>query len=218
MKKDKDLFSWDNITIDMYYDIVDILNDEEADDITKNVRLIALILDKDESEVWDMDMTKVGDYVSRLKFLSKFDIPSHPKMKINIPGYNLEVMKDVTKISVAQYVDYQSFVGRPFRESMAEILSIFLIPEGKKYNEGYDIIDLQKVIRNNLSFRVAEGLLGFFLRRYSELLIRSLRYYRKAIQKEMNQERKTEMEKTIQQIREKIEVLIHLAGSGPSKE
>ena len=218
MKKEKDLFSWDNITIDMYYDIVDILNDEEADDITKNVRLIALILDKDESEVWDMDMTKVGDYVSRLKFLNKFDIPSHPKMKINLPGYNLEVMKDVTKISVAQYVDYQSFVGRPFRESMPEILSIFLIPEGKTYNTGYDIIDLQKVIRNNLSFRVAEGLLGFFLRRYSELLIRSLRYYRKAIRKEMNQERKMEMEKTIEQIREKIEVLIHLAGSGPSKE
>ena len=157
MKKDKD-FSWDNISIDKYYQIKDILDAEGDDDITKNVRLVALMLDKDESEVWDMELSKVGEYIDKLRFLNKFDIPDHPRMKINIPGYELEVMKDVTKINVAQYVDYQSFAQLPLREGIDKILSIFLIPKGCSYNTGYDIVDLQKSIRENLSFRIGESL------------------------------------------------------------
>ena len=164
-RKETDTFNWDSITIDKYYDLQDILNDETDDDITKNVKMVALITDMDENEVWNMDLTQAGEYISKLIFLNKFDIPDHPNMKFNLPGYQLKVMKDVTKINVAQYVDFQNFIKMPLREGMEKILSIFLIPEGCKYNEGYDIIDLQKVIRENMSFRVAEGLLSFFLNR-----------------------------------------------------
>lgn len=182
MKKDKD-FSWDNISISKYYEIKDILDAEGDDDITKNVRLVALMLDKDESEIWDMELSKVGEYIDKLRFLNKFDIPDHPRMKINIPGYELEVMKDVTKINVAQYVDYQSFAQLPFREGIDKILSIFLIPKGCSYNTGYDIVDLQKAIRENLSFRIGEGLLGFILREYGESLTHSLVYCRRMIRR-----------------------------------
>lgn len=211
-KKEKNPFDWENISIDKYYEIKDILDDEEDDDITKNVKMVAVITDKDEDEVWSMDMAEAGEYISRLQFLNKFELPDNPNMKFNLPGYQLKVMKDVSKISVAQYVDFQNFVKLPLREGMEKILSIFLIPEGCKYNEGYDIIDLQKVIRENISFRVAEGLLSFFIEKYGELLIHSLVYCRRQIQKTKDKEMMEKFKKAEKEIQQKLDSLIHLIG------
>lgn len=211
-KKEKDPFDWENISIDKYYYIKDILDDETDDDITKNVKLVAIMLDKDEQEVWDMDMAQAGDYISRLQFLGKFELPKNSNMKIKLPNYDLVVMKDLTKISVAQYVDFQNFIKMPLRESMEKILSIFLIPEDHKYNDGYDIIDLQKVIRENLSFRVAEGLLGFFIEKYGKSLIHSLVYCRRQVRKTKDPEMMERLEKTEKEIQQKLDSLIHLIG------
>lgn len=205
-------FSWDNISIAKYYEIKDILDEEGEDDITKNVRLVALILDKDESEVWDMDLAQVGQYIDKLRFLNKFDIPDHPRMNIRLPGYELEVMKDVTKINVAQYVDYQSFAKMPLREGIDKILSVFLIPKGCTYNTGYDILDLQKTIRENLSFRIGEGLLGFILGEYGRSLTHSLRYCRRQMRKTKDREMMKEWNQKEEMIKEKIQDLIHLVG------
>ena len=211
-KKEKNPFDWENITIEKYYKIKDILDDEVDDDITKNVKLVAVMLNKDEQEVWDMDMAEAGNYISRLQFLNKFELPKNPNMKIKLPSYDLVVIKDLTKINVAQYVDFQNFVKMPMRESMEKILSIFLIPEGCSYNTGYDILDLQKEIRENMSFRVAEGLLSFFIEKYGRSLIHSLVYCRRQVKKTKDKEMMENLEKTEKEIQEKLDSLIHLIG------
>ena len=210
--KEKNPFDWENISIDKYYKIKDILDDETDDDITKNVKLVAVITDKDEDEVWNMDMAEAGEYISRLQFLNKFEMPKHPNMKIKLPNYDLVVIKDLSKINVAQYVDFQNFVKMPLKESMEKILSIFLIPEGCSYNTGYDIIDVQKEIRENLSFRVAEGLLSFFMEKYGTLLIHSLVYCRRQIQKTKNPEMMEKLEKTQKEVQQKLDSLMRLIG------
>ena len=210
--KEKNPFDWENITIEKYYKIKDILDDEVDDDITKNVKLVAVMLNKDEQEVWDMDMAEAGNYISKLQFLNKFELPKHPNMKIKLPSYDLVVIKDLTKINVAQYVDFQNFVKMPMRESMEKILSIFLIPEGCSYNTGYDILDLQKEIRENMSFRVAEGLLSFFIEKYGRSLIHSLVYCRRQVKKTKDKEMMENLEKTEKEIQQKLDSLIHLIG------
>lgn len=210
--KEKNPFDWENITIEKYYKIKDILDDETDDDITKNVKLVAVMLNKDEQEVWDMDMAEAGEYISRLQFLNKFELPKNPNMKIKLPSYDLVVIKDLTKINVAQYVDFQNFVKMPMRESMEKILSIFLIPEGCSYNTGYDILDLQKEIRENMSFRVGEGLLSFFIEKYGRSLIHSLVYCRRQVRKTKDKEMMENLEKTEKEIQKKLDSLIHLIG------
>ena len=210
--KEKNQFDWENITIEKYYNIKDILDDETDDDITKNVKLVAVITGKDEDEVWSMDMAEAGEYISRLQFLNKFELPKNPNMKIKLPNYDLVVIKDLSKINVAQYVDFQNFVKLPLKEGMEKILSIFLIPEGCKYNDGYDIIDVQKEIRKNLSFRVAEGLLSFFMEKYGTLLIHSLVYCRRQVKKTKDQEMMEKFKKTEKEIQKKLDSLIRLIG------
>lgn len=211
-KKENNPFDWDNISIEKYFTIKDILDDPEDDDITKNVKLVALITDKDESEIWDMDMSTVGGYIDKLRFLNKFDLPKSPTLKIQLPTYKLQVMKDLSKINVSQYVDFQNFITKPFSESMEKILSIFLIPEGKSYNTDYDIVNLQKEIRENLSFRVAEGLFNFFMKRYNQLLMHSLTYLNKTIRKMKDKEMKENLIQKKEELIKKHQDLMHLVG------
>lgn len=208
-----DKFSWDNISIEKYYQIMDILNDPEDDDITKNVKLVALVMDRPEEEIWNMDLTEAGDYISKLLFLNKFETPKNIDMKIKLPGYTVKVIKDLGKINMAQYVDYQNFATLPLREGIDKILSIFLIPEGCTYNTGYDILDLQKEIRTNLSFRVAEGLLGFFLRKYGELLTSFLDSCKKEMKRMKNPEKRQQMALKVRELEDQLKNLIFLIGS-----
>lgn len=212
-KKENNPFDWDSITIEKYYGIKDILDDESTDYLTKNVQLVSLILDVDEDEVWNMDLSIVGDYIDKLQFLNRFELPKSPNLKIKLPSYNLLVMKDLSKINMSQYVDFQNFASLPLRESMDKILSIFLIPEGKTYNTDYDILDLQREIRDNISFRTAEGLFNFFLMEFSGLLIRSLNSYRKMMKKEKDQRKREEMSRKMEEIKESLTSLTGLFSS-----
>lgn len=201
-------FSWQNISIQKYYDILDILNENDTDDITKNVQLVSLILGKDENEVWNMSLPDAGVLIGKLRFLNDFKLSERPKMKISLPGYeNLEVMEDTTSMTVAQYVDYQQFVRMPLRESLEKILSVFILPKGKKYNEGYDIIDLQNVIRNHLPFVIAQSLLGFILRESVISLTRFQNSCKKILAKEGNEEKRKDLEMKIRTIQENLDRL-----------
>ena len=215
-KKEKDNFNWDSISIQKYYDIMDIL-DSEDDDITKNVKMVALVMDKYEDEVWNMGLPEVGGYIGKLMFLNKFDVPKSPNMKMVLPDYKITVMKDVTNINIAQYVDFQHFATLPMRDGIDKILSIFLIPEGKTYNNGYDILDLQKQLRENLSFRMAQGLLAFFLKRSAKLLIRSVTCCEKMMKREKNQEKLQELQERKEMAARSLQSLIHLIGSYSSR-
>lgn len=205
-------FSWDSISIAKYYDILDILNDNESDDITKNVQLVSLILDKDEDEVWNMSLPDAGVLIGKLRFLNDFKLPEKPNLKISLPGYDLEVMKDVTKITVGQYLDFQSFTKQPLRDSFEKILSIFVIPKGKKYNDGYDIVDLQRTIREHLPFVVGQGLLSFFLAKQLEYLKSSLTYLEQTMRKTKDQTELKEIQGKIDQLKKQLEHLTSLVG------
>lgn len=72
-------------------------------------------------------------------------------------------------IKAGQFVDFQSYVKNGLK--LNEILSVFLLPMEKKlfgykthkYNEGYDIFEVQKYIYENMLISEANELSTFFL-------------------------------------------------------
>lgn len=173
MKENK--FSWDNIPIKKYYEILDILEDKDMDDLSKNVSLLSCITGEEEDIFWEMNMSEISVYLEKLTFLNKFQLVIPPK-KINISGWELDVCQDPTNLSVSQFFDYQQFIKKQLRESISNILSVFLIPKQHKYNDGYDIRKLQKDLNENLSYLTAQSLLSFFLSRSILSMRHSLTY------------------------------------------
>ena len=209
MKEIKEInkYSWNHITGEQYWEIFDILN-SEASDLQKQAELIALIEDKSVDEILSLDMSSAAELINKLEFLNKFELSKryHPS-SIIIDNKKYNVYTNLANLNVAQFIDYQSFVAQPFRESYDKILSIFLIPDGHEYNSGYDILEVQKVIRTKLSWLEIQNLLNFILVRYVDSYNHSLAYLTKKVRKEKNPQKKMEMERNLNQLMKSLKIL-----------
>ena len=112
-----------------------------------------------------------------------------------INGKKYKLLKKVNDITAAQFIDYQLYMQKFHIE---QVLSIFLIPvKGKnifgkykyhKYNEGYDIIELQNDIYNHMKQVDANSIVDFFLKssqQLQNLMVQSLLKMTQIAEKEM---------------------------------
>ena len=88
---------------------------------------------------------------------------------------------DIRKMTTAQYIDFQTF-SKEGEKKLIEVLSCFLIPKGKKYNEDYDILEVQKALRNYLTIPNCLALSAFFLAKFNRS-IKGMLIYSKWIAK-----------------------------------
>lgn len=223
MKKERqtDPFSWDNISINKYYEIYDILFDEnpEEGEINKQVRLVSVITGKSEEEIWNMPLTESTALISKLLFLNKFDIKPRSFTTITINDKEYDVQVDASKMTTSQFVDYQMFAKLPFRDAIDKLLSIFVIPKGHLYNDNYDIVAVQRDFRENMPFKLAQEILGFILSKYRTSLESSLTYLENQIKKMKNRgQDTTEMQEKIQEVKQLLNKLLSFHGSVSSKE
>ena len=164
--------SWGEVTLADYERIMKVVYDTDLSDAEKDVALISILTDKPEDEIWQMPVSDIKMLEVELLFLtSDFTYPKTINFKrIKIGDWECEVLPDLNKMTYAQFVDYQTYI-RDTDESgisprnKAEILSVFFIPKGKKYNDGYDIVELQKAIKENVSIMVYNSVWFFFLRK-----------------------------------------------------
>ena len=212
--KEIDKYNWNSISGDKYWEIVDILNNPDASDMQKQAELIALIEDVDIDTILNMNMNDVAAKINKLEFLNKFELDKHynPR-KIKIGDIEYNVYPDLTNLNVAQFMDYQTFITKPFRESYDKILSIFIIPVGHNYNEGYDILDVQKMIRENMSWVNIQSLLNFILVKYVKSYMRIQAYLTKRIRKEKNPVKKDTLMKKLETMIQAKNQLVNLACS-----
>lgn len=153
---------WNNITIKKWYGIKDILMDESLDDIDKNVGILALVYDITEEEAYNMPIVEFAEKTKAIEWLRTPPEPQMVSEKYKINGETYRLVMNPGEIITSQYIDFKNLY--PTRdEHMAEILAIFLIPEGKDYNDGYDISKVEKDIYEHLPITYALGMTAFFL-------------------------------------------------------
>lgn len=190
--------SYEKLTLGKYMEVKAILEDT-GEEIDKNVRLLCCLGDYDEETVLDLPLSGFNRLLQDTAFLTEIPKQRQVSTKYKLGGMELETVMDVTSMTTAQFIDYQTFVKDD--KYLVELLSVFLIPKGKKYNKEYNIIDVQKVIRDNLSILDAMALSAFFLSWFQALsqatvtcLIKKMK---KMLKKERNMEKRKMMEEAI---------------------
>lgn len=154
--------NWDEVPIDVYYRIRDIILDESIKDIDKNIEVIVLLKDVSVDEITSLPIDEVTHLMKQLKWVNNFDF--NKKNPIN-KYKNCEVIYDLSNMTYAQFVDFQTYYQLGTDKYLPEIISTFLIPHGKKYNTNYDNNEHIEWIRHNVSITVAQNILYFFLKR-----------------------------------------------------
>lgn len=204
--------SWKDITLKEYKKIVEVNKRELDSDMEKDIAVLAILLGIDEQEVYNFNITELKSLLNQMKWVKTTPYTYSDKMKkikkLNIDGVEYNVEIDINKFTVAQYLDFQNFWDKR-NELMGNLLAVFIIPKGHKYNEGYDTIALADRLEEVFSLDDWNNVCFFFLKNWWNLTKASLLYsawiMKKTIRKEKNKEKKQEMitqrEQLLQQIK-----------------
>lgn len=184
--------NWTNITLREYYKIKSFI--EEPDEWT-TFNILDLLYDTDSA---NMTVNEFSKYNNALEFLSKevpkVDIPK--TITLNDRVYTIH--KDLTTLNVAQFVDYQNYVKGDISK-FEDILSVFIIPESHKYNDGYDIEQVKEDIQS-INFALVHSLAFFFVKQF-ELFLSIFQVYLTQMIQKMNlpKDQKEELLKQLSQ-------------------
>lgn len=154
------------ITIEKHKQIQRLLKENNVEDMQEiQAELLAIYANTDIDSIMSYPVTKYHKLLERFyaDYFTDFS-KAEPKIKDKYTAGDMVLvpMLDFTQITVAQMMDFSVLSTDPI-ENIEKLLAIFLIPKGKKYNDGYDLMEVQKAILK-MDFNELSPLLAFFLR------------------------------------------------------
>lgn len=177
--------TWNDITLGTFIKVMDIMQDSSMSEEDKTFSLIDCIYKIDSNELNIQDLYKYP--ISILS--TEVDTVEVPK-EIKLNGKLYSINKDMTKITVSQFVDYTNYVNNG--NKLSEVLSVFVIPKGKEYSKGYDITEVQRELLD-LPMPLVQSLAFFFAKQSYLFVMLTVIYLKEEIAK-MDMETK-DMEK-----------------------
>jgi hypothetical protein len=182
----------------MYLEICEIDRRTDIEELHKQVSIISILTGLSEEEIYNLPLEDYKCLVVKSEYLRQPYDGEVLTAKTYICGkFNLVPVEDYKKITTAQYIDFQTF-AKDAEKNIVEILSVMLIPKGKKYNQDYDIIELQNVLRRSLSVADALSLYAFFFVQYIQSTRDSLISSKEAAMKLSDPEKRKRVLREIQ--------------------
>ena len=158
------------ITIEKHKQIQRLLTDGNTEVKMEDMQavqaeLLAIYADTDTDTIMSYPLTKYHKLLEKFyaDYFTDFS-KAEPAIKDKYTAGDMVLvpMLDFTQITVAQMMDFSVLSTDPV-ENIEKLLAIFLLPKGKKYNDGYDLLEVQKAILK-MSFNELSPLLAFFLK------------------------------------------------------
>lgn len=202
--------SYNKLTLGKYMEIQEVSRNESLEDIDKQVQILSILTGVAEEEILHLPIQDYKELVVKSGFLDPENINYHPVAKKYILGkFELIPCRDFRKIETCQYIDFQTYAP-DLDKYLVEFLSVILVPKGHRYNEGYDILEVQQAIREEMSVSDGVSLAGFFLTWCRKSIKDSLNYSK---QEAMRIKDKTKREEILRRIAEQ-ERLLKTSGDG----
>ena len=153
---------WSDVTLKQFLELKDIMQIEDETD--RIIAIAELLLGLDVS---NLPLSEFNKKMKELSFL-KEEIPNNHivrKVEINNRKYNIDAL--LGRVSTAQYVDFTNYMKE--EDNITKVLSVFFIPNGHRYNDGYD---MEQVIKDmeSLPVDIAISESFFFSRQFAEFI------------------------------------------------
>ena len=139
---------YNKLSLGKYIEIQAISEDESLEEIDRQAQILSVLTGVSENEIIHLPIVEYKGLVSRTAFLLNYkDIKYRNVAKKYILGkWELIPVRDFRKIETCQYIDFQTYAP-DLDKHLVEFLSVILVPKGHRYNEGYDILEVQQAIR-----------------------------------------------------------------------
>ena len=163
MDKIKIKNSWESLTYGDYMQLVQI-GEANIPENYKTTHLLSILTGEKVEDLESLQITTFMKLLPHLQFLNEKPKDIEHKNEYEVNGRKYIVQADVDKICTAQFLDYSSYIKEKYDTSgpnTVKLASCFLVPEGHKYGDGYDINQVWNDI-NDMSFLDVKAL-AFFL-------------------------------------------------------
>ena len=170
-KKDKQM-TWYDVTLYQFEKLQDLLKIDNEEE-----RLFAIAELLLGEEVTNLPISEFVNATKRLSFLSEEIETKIPPKNLELNGRKYTVDCLLGRISTAQYIDFQNHLKE---NDVAVTLSVFIIPKGHKYNDGYDMLQVIDDIKS-IPIPIVNSLSFFFSRQFKE----SMRIFQSYLTKEI---------------------------------
>lgn len=154
--------NYSDLSIGKYIEITRIVRDETLPEVDRQVRMLSVLSGRTEDDILNAPITDFAELSRTARFLER-PPQTQPEARdvYELGNFRLVPLKDIRKMTTAQYIDFQTF-GRKADENIVEMLSCLLVPEGMRYNDGYDVVEVQAAIRERMDCVSALGVYAFF--------------------------------------------------------
>lgn len=198
--------NWDDINIRLYKKLYALSNNVD-DVIDAEIQIVALLCDCNEDDILNLPIPEYQRLRSECQWIaSKPDAKAYAPKSIKLNGNEYDVYYDASKLTIAQYIDFQNYLKQNDMEKyFTHILSVFIVPKGKMYGE-VPVEDVMKDIEDNISIKMALSMCFFFMTEYLTLIKLILYYLTKRVNK--TEKNNQELQKKMEEIR----LLINGAG------
>lgn len=143
--------TYKELTVKQYFEILDALK-EVDEPIQVTEALIKIIFDKDLAS---LEIAQANKLVKELDFLNKPYKASKPKQAYKIDGLVFKPVFDITKITTAQYIDFQTLIKL---DNKKLLMNCLFIKDGESYGDN----DYSDLLYSKLSVADYLDVLGFF--------------------------------------------------------
>lgn len=155
---------WNDVTVSQFLELQEIIKIEDETD-----RLLAIIELFFGEDAVNLPIYEFNKKIKELDFL-KTEVPkNHIVNTATVNGRKYKVDALVGHISTAQYVDFTNYMKEDPEKNITKCLSVFFIPEGHKYNDGYDMLQVIDDM-GSLPIDIAMSESFFFSRQYKKFI------------------------------------------------
>lgn len=192
--------NWNEVSVGMFSEIRAAYNDHEMSEEDRAIGLVALLTGEDPLTMELSDFRKI---LMDLSFVNEEVKPAEVKSEYILNGRKYTLQKAINHVSTAQYIDFNNYIkDGEIDEKYADIISVFLIPEGMKYNDGYDIEEVKAEINEYMAITDALGIFSYFFHFFVRFVQISRRYTSRRLKKmkSLTREEKQKIEEITNQI------------------
>lgn len=154
---------YDVLPLGKYLDVLKACGEMKDGGDMATVGILAALSGRTEDEVLDMPVGEFTELAARARYLEGRPEAGKPRGRYELGGFTLIPARDMRGVTAAQYIDFQTF-ARGGMQSAPQVLSCMLVPEGMKYADGYDPVEVQAAIREHMCVTDAFTLYAFFLK------------------------------------------------------
>ncbi|WP_418426728.1 hypothetical protein [Alistipes sp.] len=153
--------SYTSLTVGKYEALLQARANHEKDMNELYLHVLSILSDMTIDQLLDLKVPEFRSMMDRAGFLCTAPRPSEVARQYRFGDMTLVPVTDIRKMTAIQGMNIQTYAG-DFEQNLVPLLACVLVPKGKKHNEDYDILEVQRAIWQYLPITDALGLLNEF--------------------------------------------------------